>query len=171
MSDKDQNQVEKISLVGEELPCQHEGCASTALSLSPFCNEHIEDWDAYRKRIEEWHKEGKSLEGFYLVGAKLQEAKLLDANLQAANLSDANLQEADLAGAKLQEGNLRWANLQAANLFMTDLRASNLSNITGSETNWSRARLSDAVLSFQDLQNVHKNTQGRFWRTKEAEGS
>ena len=132
---KPEGEEEKISRVDEIIECKHPDCRKPALSLSPFCWEHIKSRGEYRNKIQEWTRSGKSMEKFILTDADLSNKELKGVKLSGAwifrtNLSRSNLQGSNLSGARLWR-----ADFSGAMLLFADLKEARLNwtNLTGAK--------------------------------------
>src|SRR6266571_2045974 len=97
-----------------------------------------------------------------LYGADLSGADLGKYNLSTADLREANLHHANLSASDLIEANLNGANLASADLSGARLTGTNLmaANLRGANLNW--ARLTDALISDEQLSTVESRLEETF---------
>jgi len=101
-------------------------------------------------------KQGVNWSNCNLSGATLLKSKLVAANLMSTNLQTANLYASDLSHANLQYAQLHLANLKFANLSRANLKGANLMGADLSSTSFVQADLSyanlrDVILSNTDF--------------------
>ena len=130
-----ENEEEKISRVDEIIECKHPDCRKPALSLSPFCWEHIKSRGEYRNKIQEWTRSGKSMEKFILTDADLSNKELRGVKLSGAWLFRTNLSRSNLQGSNLSGARLWRADFSGAMLLFADLKDARLNwtNLTGAK--------------------------------------
>ncbi len=94
---------------------------------------------------------GCQLSGAKLGGANLTSANLMNANLQTVDLSSANLARANLKYVQLHLANLQQSNFTEADLTGATLMGANLSNTNFSHANLRYANLRDAIIVNTDF--------------------
>ena len=97
---------------------------------------------------------GCNLSGAQLLKAELRAANLMNANLQTANLNSADLSYANLKYAQLHLTNLASANFTKANLTGASLMGADLSGASFSQANLSYSNFRDAKISTTDFSNA-----------------
>jgi len=142
---------EKWSLVGSEIPCAEPDCGSPALTTCRFCWKHLpeDQKTGFKDKIEKLAEERKGdLQKFILRGANLKGADFfISVNLQGADISGAKLQKAYLVNAKLQSAWLTGAKLQKANLSYAKLQCANLTGAKLQGADLTHANFQDANLT------------------------
>jgi hypothetical protein len=162
--------------------CEYKSCKETALSLSEYCWQHINDKDAYRKILADYIKTTASVKGFYLrhlqfpnaqwqninaeeadlAGSDLSNASLTAANLKKANLTGADLSKADLSGVDLEEAHLLKCNLSRATLWHALIKDSNLAEADLEGADFLNATVSNVKLWHVKLQDAKFLTRHNF---------
>ncbi len=104
-------------------------------------------------------KQGVNWSGCNLSGAQLLKRKLIAANLMNINLQTANLYASDLSHANLQYAqlhltNLKYVNFTKANLKGANLMGADLSGALFSQTDLSYANFRDAIITNTDFSNA-----------------
>lgn len=92
-----------------------------------------------------------NLSGEQLIKAELVAANLMNANLQTTNFYAADLSHANLQYAQLHLANLKYANLAKANLKGANLIGADLSNTSFIQADLSYANLRDVIISNTDF--------------------